>query len=205
MAVSADQDDHCLAESIPAPLVIASWRNYVSWIGGPAVLFCLAISIGAWLHSGWQACLLLSVILWSWAAFLLFGTAGVLNRNLRKRIPIVKLRNDEISIVYGDRTLAAKVSECQLHRGRAFSMHLVGGVKLYSCLPVILIDFPPRWYPWIGITRPRLNTVAVGYTNKMRDKWELALVQCTANHPMQPSGEVRRFETEDQPSPPADR
>ncbi len=26
-----------------------------------------------------------------------------------------------------------------------------------------------------------------------------------ANHPMQPSGEVGRFEVEDQPSPPADR
>ncbi len=25
------------------------------------------------------------------------------------------------------------------------------------------------------------------------------------NHPMQPSGEVGRFEVEDQPSPPADR
>ena len=26
-----------------------------------------------------------------------------------------------------------------------------------------------------------------------------------ANHPMQPSGEVGRFEVDDQPSPPADR
>jgi hypothetical protein len=205
MPVSAKQDDHYLAESIPAPLVIASWRNYVIWIGGPVALFCLAISIGAWLHSGWQACLLLSVILWGLAALLVFGTAGVLNHNLKKQIPSVKLRHDEISVVYGDRTLAAKVSECHVHRGRAFSMHLVGGVKLYSCLPVILIDFPPRWYPWIGMTRPRLNTVAVGYTNTMRGKWELALVECRANHPMQPSGEVRRFEMEDQPSPPADR
>jgi len=205
MPVSAEQDDLCLAESLPAPLVIASWRNYVIWIGGPVALFCLAISIGAWLHSGWQTCLLLSVILCGSASLLVFGTAGVLNHNLRKQIPSVKLRNDEISVVYGDRTLAAKVSECQLRRGRAFSMHLVGGVKLYSCLPVILIDFPPRRYPWIGITRPRLNTVAVGYTKKMRNKWELALVECTANHPMQPSGEVRRFEMEDQSSPPADR
>ncbi|KLU05200.1 hypothetical protein RISK_002776 [Rhodopirellula islandica] len=31
------------------------------------------------------------------------------------------------------------------------------------------------------------------------------LTEAAANHPMQPSGEVGRFEVDDQPSPPADR
>jgi hypothetical protein len=180
--MSTAHDENRLIETIPTPLVVASWRHYVIVIGTPIALFCCAISIGAWVHSGWQASLILSLIFWPFAAVLVFGTASGLHHNLRTQIPTIELLNDELTVRYGDRMLTAKVKDCHLHRGRATNMRLIGDVKLYCYLPVILIDFPPFWNSLIGIRyRPR-NTVAVGYSTEMQDKWERALLQCTANN-----------------------
>ena len=171
--ISISKTSH-LSETLPASLVDASWRNFIFVIGGPAALFCLSISISAFLHSGWQAALLLSLLFWLWAGLIVFGTASVLHHNLRTQIPTVELHEDELVVRYGERTLAAKVADCHLHQGLATSMRLSGGVKLYCRVPVILIDFPPFSYS-LGLRRPSRNTAAVGFSNKMRDQWERVL------------------------------
>lgn len=80
-----------------------------------------------------------------------------------------------------DSESSGRESAEDVHLGRAFGMRLVGGVKLYSWLPVILIDFPCYSSLRFGIRRSRLNTVAVGFTLEMQTKWEHALLQCSAN------------------------
>ena len=184
------RDEPTLIETLPASLVSASWKNYIIAIGSPIALFCLALSIGAGFHTGWQSALLVTLIFWPFGAILVFGTASGLQHNLRTQIPTVELWNDALTVRYGDRTLTARVKECHLHRGHATSMRLTGGVKLYCWLPVILIDFPPFWNSRIGIRHRPRNTVAVGYSSEMQDKWERALLQCSANKSV--NGRARR-------------
>lgn len=172
--------EHSLVETVPASLVSSSWKTFCITIGSPTALFCLWITVSAGLLSGWEAALLLSLIFWSWGAFLLIGLTVALHQKLKMQIPTVELRAGVLTVRYGSRMLTAKVTECHLHWGRAHSMKLVGGPKLYSWVPVILIDFPPYWYTLIGLRCPR-NIVAVGYSNEMRDKWEKALL-AAVNH-----------------------
>ncbi len=184
-------DEPTLTETLPAHLISASWKTYIITVGTPVAVFCLAMSIGAGFHSGWQAALLISVLFWSFGAAIVFGTASVLDHNLRTQIPIVELWNDELVVRYGNRTLTAKVNDCHLHWGHTTSMRLLGGVQLQCWRRVILIDFPPFRNTLIGVRRPPRNVVAVGYSTQMRDKWERALLQCSANKRLNVSGGPR--------------
>jgi len=188
MSLCKTHDEPAVSETLPVSLVDASWRNYIIGVGVPMALFCLAFSIGAWFHSGWTTSLLTSLILWPFGLAFVFGTARVLNHNLRTRIPTVELWNDELVVLYGERKLAAKIKDCHVRRGRAVWMRLVGGVKLYCWCPVILIDLPSYWSSRIGIRLPPRNTVAVGYSTEMQHKSERALLQYTAKEVVNPSG-----------------
>ena len=162
-----------LVERVPASQVSASWKNFAIINGIGVLLLCIAMGLLG-LREGWPMALGMFALFAGCGFPLLVGITFVQHHATKAHLPTVELQADQIVVTYGNRTKTAKVSECHFHLGRAIHVRLIGGGRLHSWLPVILIDLPPESFLGPLRLRPK-NVVAVGYSDETQQKWEQAL------------------------------
>ncbi len=183
MSTQAIREDALIVEEMPASLAAASRRNALQCLA--IIIFAgSAIHIAGLIYLHRQESVSASLAFWSFVAVIGLGITSLFHYLLKTQTPTVELNTNKIFVRYGNRNLEASVKDCHVRLGTAGGMRLPGGVVCLSRLPVILIDLPQWWDSLLTLRRrPQdITTVAVGYTDTMRARWEAALLQCGTSH-----------------------
>ncbi|MEM1069762.1 MAG: hypothetical protein AAGI63_12755 [Planctomycetota bacterium] len=183
----------CIVETLPDSLIRKSFRNHLLVVLLPVAFVFLGTFFFVCLdldYEPWEALLgslfMVSLLLVpAGAAFA--GISMHLHTRLRNNVPKIELRGEQLTVHYGCDVLSASTRECRIRcRGPIWRMMLVWdnfdprfakkrrGIRLWSWQPVILIELPPFGKTILGAVAS-LNTVAVGYTDEMLERWESAL------------------------------